>query len=524
MSVSTDDVGTPPESPAAQAPPTDPAVTGAPTTGTGTDAAVAAPTGGPVAAHGRLDRYFEITARGSTVRREVLAGLTTFATMAYIVVLNPLIIGTAPDHDGNLLGIAPVAGVTALVAAVMTILMGVVGKVPFALATGLGLNAFVAFSVASRMSWPQAMGLVVIEGLIIALLVLTGFRQAVFRAIPHPLKAAIAAGIGLFIALIGLVDGGVVRRVPDAAHTTVPVQLGTDGTLHGWPTVVFIVGLLLTGGLVARRVRGGILLGILATTALAAVVNALVHPGAAFVDGRPNPTGWQLNVPTLPHPLLAGPDLHLVGHVSFAGYAQVGVATVLLLLFTLVLADFFDVMGTTVGLARQAGLATPSGEIPRLGRVLFVDGVAAAAGGGASASSATTYIESSSGIADGGRTGLTSVVTGVLFLGALLLTPLVSLVPSEAAGPALVVVGALMVRQVRDIDLTDLGVALPAFLTMVLMPFTYSITNGIGAGFVSWVVIQVVRGQARRVHPLMWAVTAAFLVYFGINLFGALAG
>jgi AGZA family xanthine/uracil permease-like MFS transporter len=474
--------------------------------------------------HNALDRFFEISRRGSSVRREVLAGLTTFATMAYIVVLNPLIIGTAPDKGGHLLGIAPVAGVTALVAAVMTILMGVVGRVPFGVATGLGLNAFLAYAVASRMSWPEAMGLVVIEGLLIAVLVITGFRQAVFRAIPAELKAAIAAGIGLFIALIGFVDGGLVRRIPDAANTTVPVQLGADGTLRGWTSVVFIVGLLLTGVLVARKIRGGILLGIIGTTVLAVIINALTKPGPSFVNGKPNPTGWQLSVPTLPHPLIKAPDLHLLGHVSFGAFADVGVVTALLLVFTLVLADFFDVMGTTVGLARQAGLATRDGDIPRLGRVLFVDGIAAAAGGAASASSATTYVESSAGIADGGRTGLTSVVTGVLFLGALLLTPLVSLVPSEAAGPALVIVGALMIRQVRDIDFTDLGVAIPAFLTMVLMPFTYSITDGIGAGFISWVAIRVAQGKSREIHPLMWGVSIVFVVYFAINVVKAVTG
>ncbi|WP_345629514.1 NCS2 family permease [Rugosimonospora acidiphila] len=471
-----------------------------------------------------FDRFFEISRRGSTVRREILAGLTTFATMAYIVVLNPLIIGTAPDKGGHLLGIAPVAGVTALVAAVMTILMGLIGKVPFGVATGLGLNAFVAYSVASRMSWPEAMGLVVIEGLLIAVLVITGFRQAVFQAIPRELKAAIAVGIGLFISLIGFVDGGLVRRIPDAANTTVPVQLGSDGTLHGWTSLVFVVGLLLTGVLVARKVRGGMLIGIIGTTVFAAIVNALAKPGPSVVNGKPNPTGWQLSVPTLPHPLFQAPDLHLVGHVSFGAFASVGVLTAILLVFTLVLSDFFDVMGTTVGLARQAGLATPKGDIPRLGRVLFVDGIAAAAGGGASASSATTYVESSSGIADGGRTGLTSVVTGVLFLAALLLTPLVQLVPSEAAGPALVIVGALMIRQVRDIDFSDLGVAIPAFLTMVLMPFTYSITDGIGAGFISWVAIRLVRGKGREIHPLMWGVTIVFVIYFGINVVKSLTG
>ncbi|MFJ8578476.1 NCS2 family permease [Micromonospora sp. NPDC093277] len=474
------------------------------------------------AERGRIDRFFEITRRGSTVKREVLAGITTFATMAYIVVLNPLIIGTAPDVNGNMLGMGAVAGVTALVAAVMTIMMGIVGRVPFGVATGLGLNAFVAYAVASQMTWAEAMGLVVIEGLIITVLVLTGFRKAVFRAIPAELKAAIAAGIGLFIALIGFVDGGFVR-----AGTGVPLQLGSgaNGTLHGWPTIVFLVGLLVTGILVARKVKAGVLIGIVATTVVAVIVNALAKPGGAIVDGQPNPDGWRLNVPTLPDPLWQKPDLHLLGNVSFGSFAHVGVMTALLLVFTLVLADFFDVMGTTVGLAKQAGLTNADGtDMPRLGKVLFVDGVAAVAGGAGSASSATTYVESSSGIADGGRTGLTSVVTGVLFLGALLLTPLVLLVPSEAAGPALVIVGALMIRQVKDIDLTDVGVAVPAFLTMTLMPFTYSITNGIGAGFVSWVAIRVAQGKARTIHPLMWAVSAAFVIYFGINLVKAVTG
>ncbi|GII25096.1 NCS2 family permease [Planosporangium mesophilum] len=485
------------------------------------DSSSPAETGKPAGSRTALDRFFEITQRGSTVKREVIGGLTTFATMAYIVVLNPLIIGTAPDKNGDLLGIAPVAGVTALLAAIMTILMGVIGRVPFAIATGLGLNAIVAFGVASKMSWAEAMGLVVIEGLIITALVLTGFRTAVFRAIPKELKAAIAAGIGLFIALIGFVDGGLVRRTQSGP----PVQLGSDGTLHGWPTAVFIFGLLLTGILVARKVRGGILIGIVASTVLAVIVDKIAKPGPGLVDGKPNPTGWQLNVPTLPDPLLKAPDLHLVGNVSFTAFAHVGVVTALLLVFTLVLTDFFDVMGTTVGLAKQAGLTTTDGnDMPRLGRVLFVDGLAAVGGGVTSASSATTYVESSSGIGDGARTGLASVVTGVMFLGALLLTPLVSLVPSEAAGPALVIVGTMMIAQVRDIDWTDLGVAIPAFLTMVLMPFTYSITDGIGAGFISWVVIRTMQGKARQIHPLMWGVSLAFLVYFGINLVKTVTG
>ena len=459
----------------------------------------------------RIDRYFEISRRGSTVRRELVGGLTTFAAMAYIVVLNPLIIGTAPDEHGHLLGLTGVAGVTALVAAVMTLAMGLIGKVPFALATGLGLNAFVAFSVASRMSWPEAMGMVVLEGAVIAVLVLTGVRQAIFRAIPAELKSAIAVGIGLFIAFIGFVDGGFVR-----AGTGVPVQLGSDGSLHGWPTVVFIVGLLVTGVLAARKVRGGILIGIIATTVFAWVINALTHPGPSIVNGKPNPTGWQLNVPAAPHGSVVGsPDLHLFGHVSVHGFAAVGIAQGILLVFTLILSDFFDVMGTTVGLATEANLLDEQGRMQRLGRILFLDGAAAVVGGVGSASSATTYVESSSGIADGARTGLASVVTGLLFVVALFLTPLVALVPSEAADPALVVVGVLMLSQIKRIDFGDLTVAIPAALTMLLIPFTYSITVGVGAGFISYVVMQtLVARRPREVHPLMWGVAAAFAIFF----------
>ena len=465
---------------------------------------------------GRLDRYFSITQRGSTVRQEIRGGAATFFTMAYIVVLNPLIIGTVPDVDGRVLGIPQVAAVTALVAAVLTILMGVVGRYPFALATGLGLNAFVTFSVASQMSWADAMGLVVLEGLVILLLVLVGLRTAVFNAIPKELKTAISVGIGLFIALIGLVDAGFVRRTDTGP---VPVQLGSAGELDGWPTVVFVIGLLLTAVLVARRTRGAILLGIIATTVIAIVVEAVFDIGPAFVSpGEINPTGWQLNVPALPDDVFAVPDLSLVGNFSlFGGFARVGVVAAVLLVFTLMLADFFDTMGTVVGVGAEAGLLEADGTLPGADRVLLVDSLAAMAGGAASASSATTYIESAAGVGDGARTGLASVVTGVLFLGALLVTPLVTVVPFEAASPALVIVGFLLLSQIRNIDFDDLALAIPAFLTIVIMPFTYSITNGIGAGFVSYAVLKLAQGRGREVSPLLYVIAVLFLVYFGIG-------
>ena len=465
-----------------------------------------------------FDRFFSISQRGSTVEREIRGGLATFFTMAYIVVLNPLIIGTARDADGRTLGIPLVAAATALVAGVMTILMGVVGRYPYALATGLGLNAFVAFGIATRMSWADAMGLVVLEGLVITALVLTGFRTAVFTAIPIELKTAIGVGIGLFIALIGFVDAGFVRRIPDEANTTVPVQLGVGGELAGWPTLVFVFGLVLTTLLVAKRVRGAILLGIVVTTVVAIVVEALADIGPSVGPAGVNPHGWSLGVPRLPSDVLASPDLSLLGDFSlFGSFERVGVVAALLFVFTLLLADFFDTMGTVVGVGAEAGLLDENGQLPGVDKVLLVDSLAAVAGGAASVSSNTTYIESAAGVGEGARTGLASVVTGVLFLVAMLFTPLVSIVPFEAATPALVVVGFLMITQIRSIDFADFAVAIPAFFTIVLMPFTYSITNGIGAGFVAYVLIQLVQRRARAVHPLLWVVSALFVVYFAIN-------
>jgi AGZA family xanthine/uracil permease-like MFS transporter len=404
--------------------------------------------------------------------------------------------------------------VAALVAGVMTIMMGLVANYPFAIATGLGINSLVAVTIAPQMTWPEAMGLVVIEGLIIVLLVFTGFRTAVFRAVPPSLKSAIAVGIGIFICLIGLVDAGFVRRLPDAAHTTVPVGLGINGSIASWPTVVFVVGLLLTGILVARRVRGAILIGVLATTVLAIIVEAIVKVGPSKgVD----PKGWNLGYPALPKQVFGVPNLSLVGDVSFGAWTRLPLITVALLVFTLVLADFFDAMGTMTGLGKEAGLLDKDGMLPNVGRALFVEGLAGAAGGYASASSNTVFVESAAGIAEGARTGLANVITGVLFLAAMFFTPLYQVVPVEAAAPALVVVGALMMSQVKEIDFSDFSIALPAFLTIVVMPFTYSIANGIGAGFISYVVIRAATGKVKQVHPLMWVIAIAFIAYFAVG-------
>jgi adenine/guanine/hypoxanthine permease len=461
-----------------------------------------------------LDSYFRISERGSTLSREIRGGLVTFVTMAYIVVLNPLIVGGTPDKDGTILPITQVAAVTALVAGIMTILFGLIANYPFAMATGLGINAFVAFTMVREMTWPAAMGLVVVNGLIVLVLVLTGVRTMVFNAVPAQLKSAIAVGIGLFICLIGLVDAGFVRRLPDAANTTVPVGLGINGSIASWPTFVFVLGLLITGILVAKRVKGAILIGVLAGAVIAIVVEAIAKAGPSL--GK-NPKGWNLQTPKAPDQVVDTPDLALVGNFNFDAWVQVPVLTATLFVFSLVLTDFFDTIGTMTGLGKEGGLLDRDGQLPGVGRALGVDALGAVAGGAASSSSNTVYIESASGIAEGARTGLANLVTGLLFIAAMFLTPLYSVIPLEAAAPALVIVGALMMLQIKDIDFGDFSIGLPAFLTIVIMPFTYSIANGIGAGFVSYVLLRAFTGRARGIHPLMWIVAIAFAVYFAIG-------
>ncbi len=473
---------------------------------------------------GGIDGFFKITERGSTVGTEVRGGLVTFFTMSYIIVLNPLIIGTVTDGTGQYLGggdapnLGMVAATTALVAGVLSILMGTVANFPLALAAGLGLNAVVAYSIASLdgVTWADAMGIVVLEGLIILGLVLTGFRTAVFRAVPIELKTAISVGIGLFIAFIGLVDAGFIR-IPQSQAT--PVELGIAGSLQGWPTLVFVVGLVLAIVLMVRKVRGAILIAILSATVLAVIIEAVAKVGPQGFDdeGNPiNPTGWELNTPAVPEGgLVAQPDFGLLGQFSlFGSVEKIGLVAVLLLVFSILLADFFDTMGTMVAVGGEAGLLDENGNPPRTKQILVVDSLAAAAGGAAGVSSNTSYIESAAGVGDGARTGLASVVTGIAFLLSTFLAPLVDMVPFEAATPALVVVGFLMVMQVAGIDWKNMEVAVPAFLTIILMPFTYSITAGMGAGFIAFVVIKVAVGKARAVHPLMWLTAALFVAYF----------
>ncbi|MHC0429951.1 NCS2 family permease [Streptomyces sp. O3] len=452
-----------------------------------------------------LDRYFKISARGSTLAREVRGGFATFFAMAYIIVLNPIILGSAKDIHGHQLDNGQLVTATVLTAAFTTLLMGVIGNVPIALAAGLGVNTVVALQLAPRMSWPDAMGMVVLAGFVVMLLVATGLRERVMNAVPLGLRKGIAIGIGLFIMLIGLVDAGFVTRIPDAAQTTVPLQLGGDGHLTGWPVLVFVLGALLTLALIVRRVPGAILLSIVAMTVLAMVVN--------LVADVPS---WGLTTPEWPGNPVAAPDFGLIGEVSlFGGFGKVGLLTGVLFVFTVLLSTFFDAMGTIMGVSDEAGLADRDGQLPGMNRVLFVDGIAVAAGGASSSSATTCFVESTAGVGEGARTGFANVVTGGLFAGALFLTPLATMVPSQAATPALLAVGFLILSgSVGAIDWTDYTVAIPAFLTMLMMPFTYSITNGIGIGFIAFTVLRLAAGRGREVPVAMYVVSAVFGFYY----------
>ncbi|MEU0136200.1 NCS2 family permease [Streptomyces sp. NPDC006296] len=459
---------------------------------------------GPRVPAGRswLDRYFHISARGSTVAREVRGGVTTFMAMAYILLLNPLILG-GEDVDGRLLGRSGLITATALAAAATTLLMGFVGRVPLALAAGLSVSGVLASQVAPAMTWPQAMGMCVIYGVVICLLVVTGLREMIMNAIPLALKHGITIGIGLFIALIGLFKAGFVHQ-----GEATPLSLGPTGELAGWPVLVFAVTLLLIFMLQARDVPGAILIGIVVGTLVAVVVNAV-----ADID----PKAWSSGPPELSGGAVSPPDFSLFGNVEFGGWGDVGVMTVGLIVFTLVLAGFFDAMATIIGVGTEAGLADDKGRMPGLSKALFIDGAGGAIGGVAGGSGQTVFVESATGVGEGARTGLASVVTGLFFAACLFFTPLTAIVPAEVASAALVVIGAMMMQNARHVDWADRSVAVPVFLTVVLMPFTYTITTGVAAGVISYTAIKAAQGRAREVGVFMWVLTLVFAVYFALH-------
>jgi AGZA family xanthine/uracil permease-like MFS transporter len=439
----------------------------------------------PSASSGGFDSYFKLSERGTTIGREVRAGLATFMVMVYIVFVNANILGAAG------LDPAAVAAGTALIAGLLSILMGLVANFPIALAAGLGINGAVAFGLVlgQGLSPAGAMGVIVLEGLVVLLLVVVGLREAVMNAVPLSLKRAIGVGIGLFILFIGLVDAGLIVNAPDASGP-VPVLFvfPSDAQLG-----VFLLGLLLTIVLYVRKVPGALVISIIVTAILA----------------------YLLGVTQAPDSIQIAPDFSTLGQFDLTEvFSSLGFTAAVLTIFAFMLTDFFDTMGTATGIAEQAGLAEKDGKIPGIGRLLFVDSLGAAAGGAAGVSSNTSYIESAAGVAEGGRTGLTAVVVGMLFLVAILVTPLAPLIPFVATGPVLVLVGYLMATMLKDIDFVNVEDGLPALLTLIIMPLTFSITNGIGAGFITWVLIKVALGKFGEIHWLMWLVALAFVIYF----------
>jgi AGZA family xanthine/uracil permease-like MFS transporter len=463
-----------------------------------------------------VDRYFHIAERGSTPRTELIAGLATWLTMAYILFVNPYILGQVTDREGVALSFPEVLTVTALAAGILCLAMGLYANYPFAMAAGLGLNAFVAFTLVGSLglTWPEAMGVIVIEGLAITALVLTGFREAVLNAIPMDLKRAIGIGIGLFIAFIGLTVGcsaaegckGIVVR-----GTGTIVSLNAD--LTTLRILVFVIGLAITAALVARRVRGSLLVGIVLTTVIASLINWIWGDNRIWETVGPGIAQW-------PDDIVSTPDFGLIGNFNFGVFDAPGLAfaTALAAIIAVMLSDFFDTMGTVIGIAGEAKMLDQNGKLPGMNRVLLVDSVGAALGGATSSSSNTTYIESAAGVSEGGRTGLTAVLVGVLFLLMMFFSPLAGVIPPEATAPVLVIVGYLMTTIVKDINWSDPGIGIPALLTIIMMPFTFSITNGVAAGFIAYTAIALLRGRWKDVHWLMYVVSAIFVWYFARGL------
>jgi AGZA family xanthine/uracil permease-like MFS transporter len=457
----------------------------------------------PRAGRSWLDRYFHISHRGSTIPRELRGGVTTFMAMAYILLLNPLIL-SGKDIGGDVLSQKALITATAFAAALTTLLMGFVGKVPLALAAGLSVSGVISSQVVPVMSWPQAMGMCVMYGVVICLLVVTGLREMIMNAIPLALKHAITMGIGMFVALIGLVKAGFVHASTGGG----PLTLGPAGELAGWPVLIFCVTLLLIFMLQARDVPGAILIGIVIGTVIAVVLNAV---------GDVSPKAWGSGPPELSGSAVSMPDFSLFGKVEFGGWGQVGAMTVGMIVFTLVLAGFFDAMATIIGVGTEAQLADSKGRMPGLSKALFIDGAGGVIGGVAGGSGQSVFVESATGVGEGARTGFASVITGLLFAACLFFTPITRIVPGEVAAAALVVIGAMMMQNARHVDWGDRAVAVPVFLTVVLMPFTYAITPGVAAGVISYAAIRTAQGKVREVGPFMWGLTMIFLVYYALH-------
>ena len=434
-----------------------------------------------------MDTFFKLSERGSSSATEVRAGLTTFLAMAYIIVVNPSILSAG--------GVPAAAAVTAtcLGAGIMTIAMGLFSNRPLACATGMGINSIVAYTLCAAMGygWPTAMAVIFIEGIAILILVLCGLREAIMDAIPVSLRHGISIGLGLFIAMIGLKDGGVI-----VANESTMVALGdvTSATF-----IVGIISIVLTVILYSMNVKGSLLWGIL----IAAIIG--IPLGVT-----PIPTGIvaPLDFTTMAAPFQTSSD-GVMGIVE-----AITTPSLLLFAFSLMMSDFFDTMGTAMAVAKQGNFLTEDGKVEDIRPILIVDSIAAAVGGFFGASSVTTFVESASGAADGGRSGLTSIVAGVLFILAAFFSPIISCIPSAATCGALVFVGFLMMSDVVDIDWSDVLEGFPTFMIIAGIPMTYSISNGIGLGFITYVIVAIVTGKVKQIRPLMWVAAVAFLLYF----------
>jgi AGZA family xanthine/uracil permease-like MFS transporter len=431
-----------------------------------------------------LERLFDLKGHGTTVRTEVLAGLTTFVTMAYIVVVNPAILGAAG------MPVAAVAVATCLASGFGSILMGLLSNYPLALAPGMGLNAYFTYTVVKVMGlpWQTALGCVFVSAVVFLVLTLAGVRRVIVSAVPRPLFAAVAGGIGLFIAFIGLADAGIVVAAPGTM-----VKLGS---LTDPKAALALLALMLIAVLQARRIRGAILLGILVTSAIAWVTGLAHFSPGSYSLGDLSAAAFKLDV-----------------HQALSWKGSIGLSLVEIV-FVFLFVDMFDNIGTLVAVTKRAGLIAPDGTIPRLNRILMSDSIAMLFGALAGTSPVTSYVESAAGVAVGGRTGLTSVVVGILFLATLFFAPLVQAIPGAATAPALILVGALMMGALAEIDWSEAAEAIPAFLTVIIIPLTYSIANGLAFGITSHAVLKLVRGQARPSDWLIYVLAAVCVARF----------
>lgn len=460
---------------------------------------------------GFLEKQFKLKEHGTNPRTEIVAGITTFMTMAYIIFVNPDILSLVVDTPN---AFAAIMTATILAAAFTTILMGFVTNYPFALASGMGLNAFFAFSVVMGIgaSWQAALGAVVVSGIVFFVLAVTGIVDWMDRAIPGSLKKAVAAGIGLFIALIGLINSGII--VGDPA-TTVAL-----GDLVSPPVLLALIGLVITAVLMAAKVRGSILLGILITT----VLGWFFSSPEAHAGGAPL-IGWFFGTDTatvtqIPTGIKSFIDLNIgnnfkaLGEIAFKFDFLAALKLGFVTIFTLVFVDLFDTMGTVLGTGARAGFLDEKGRLPKIKQVMMVDAFGTVFGALMGTSTVTTYVESTAGVSEGGRTGLTAVVTGILFLLALFFTPLALMIPSAATAPALIIVGVLMMGAITGINFEDFTEALPAFLTISFMPFSYSIASGIAIGFISYPIVKLVSGRSKEVNWFVYILAAISLIHF----------